>query len=567
MNTQRIFLPPDFQIVDWSGLEPYYLKLQEVALPDVPSFLSWLAQVSELESVVSEALAWRYIRMTCDTSNKDYENDYLFFVENIQPHIAPHEDALNKKIASSPFLDTLRTDKAFDLYFKHIEEAVLLYREENIPLQTKLQTLAQEYSAISGSLSIEWEGKELTLQQASALLKETDRDTREKAYLKIQEARHEKSSALNALFSEMVRLRHQLAQNAGEANFRDYAFRSMGRFDYAAEDCFAFHNAIEKVVVPLKKELHRKRKEKLGLSELRPWDTSVDPDQLPKLTPFGDGKDLLAKSILCFDKLDPYFSYCLKTMEEMNHLDLESRKGKAPGGYNYPLAETGVPFIFMNAASMHRDLETMVHEGGHAIHSFLTKDLSLNAFKHTPSEVAELASMSMELLSMEAWDVFYPDPKDQKRAIREQLEGIIFTLPWIATIDAFQHWLYLHPQHTEAERTAKWNELSDRFDSKEIDYSGLEMYKNNAWHAQLHLFEVPFYYIEYGFAQLGALGVWKNYCTSPSVALEQYKTALKAGYTKGIPEIYQLAGVAFDFSENYIQSLFSFLSAYLQKLE
>lgn len=567
MKSKRTFLPPDFQIIDWSGLEPYYLKILAIEPQNANAFVDWLSQISELESVVSEALAWRYIRMTCDTSNKDFENDYLFFVENIQPHIAPLEDAINRKIAASPFLHELRSEKAYDLYFKHIEEAVALYREENIPIQTKLQTLAQEYSAISGGLSIEWEEKELTLQQAGVLLKDTNRNIREAAYIKIQEARREKATEMNELFTEMVKLRHQLAQNAGIDNFRDYAFRSMGRFDYTAADCFAFHNAIEKVVVPLKKALHQNRKEKLGLSKLKPWDTSVDPDQLPKLTPFSDGKDLLNKSILCFDKLDPYFSYCLKTMDSMNHLDLESRKGKAPGGYNYPLAETGVPFIFMNAASMHRDVETMVHEGGHAIHSFLTKDLPLNAFKHTPSEVAELASMSMELLSMETWDEFYSNPADHKRAIREQLEGIIFTLPWIATIDAFQHWLYLNPQHTEAERTAKWNEISDRFDSKEIDYSGFEIYKNNAWHAQLHLFEVPFYYIEYGFAQLGALGVWKNYCESPTKALEQYKEALKAGYTKGIPEIYQIAGVAFDFSEKYIQSLFTFLQSYLQKID
>jgi len=275
---------------------------------------------------------------------------------------------------------------------------------------------------------------------------------------------------------------------------------------------------------------------------------------------------LLEKTIKAFERIDSYFADCLKTMKGMMHLDLESRKGKAPGGYNYPLAETGVPFIFMNAASMQRDLETMVHEGGHAIHSFLTRDLPLNAFKDTPSEVAELASMSMELLSMDVWDEFYPNKADQNRAIREQLEGIIFTLPWIATIDAFQHWLYLNPTHSEKERIKAWYEISNRFESGEIDFSDYEKYRDYAWHAQLHLFEVPFYYIEYGFAQLGALGVWKNYKTNPKDALEKYKTALKAGYTKGIPEIYELAGVKFDFSEKYIQELFMFLNKELEEV-
>lgn len=556
----RIFLPKDYKITHWEELQPYFKKLIDEDFHTKQEFEFWLKKVSELESAVSEDLAWRYIHMTCDTANKEYEKAYLDFVTNIQPQLAPYEDLLNKKLVASPYLQELeQSDKAYLLYFRQVKTAIELYREENIPIETKIQTLAQEYSAISGQMEVEWEGKKLTLQQAAAYLKDNNRNIREKVYRAIHEERYKNHERLDEIFSEMLSLRHQVAINAGFKNFRDYKFKALNRFDYSVNDCFDFHNAIEKVVVPLKKQLHQKRKEILNLEALRPWDTSVDPDNLPKLHPFEDGEDLLNKTIKGFGRIDSFFADCIATMRSMKHLDLESRKGKAPGGYNYPLAETGVPFIFMNAASLHRDVETMVHEGGHAIHSFLTRDLALEAFKETPSEVAELASMSMELLSMDVWDEFYPQPTDHKRAIREQLEGIIFTLPWIATIDAFQHWIYENPNHTKEERIVAWNRISDRFETGLIDYSGVEAYKNFSWHAQLHVFEIPFYYIEYGFAQLGAIGVWKNYKSNKTKGIENYKNALKAGYTRPIPEIYSLAGVQFGCSETYISDLFSFL--------
>ncbi|MCZ2130409.1 MAG: M3 family oligoendopeptidase [Bacteroidia bacterium] len=560
----RIFLPTDYKIENWEGLQPHYQKLLSEDFHTKAEFESWLKKVSELQSAVSEDLAWRYIHMTCDTANKTFEESYLEFVTNIQPHLAPFEDKLNKKLAESPYLQELeQSDKAYMLYFRQIKTAIELYREENIALNTKIQTLAQEYSAINGQMEVEWEGKKMTLQQAAAFLKDNNRDVREKVYTAIQEERYSKHEKLDDIFSEMISLRHQVALNAGFKNYRDYKFKELNRFDYTVKDCFDFHHAIEKVVVPLKKKLHKQRKEKLGLAVLKPWDTSVDADNKPKLHPFDDGEDLLNKTIAGFNRIDPFFSDCISTMKAMKHLDLESRKGKAPGGYNYPLAETGVPFIFMNAASLHRDVETMVHEGGHAIHSFLTRDLSLEVFKETPSEVAELASMSMELLSMEVWDEFYPNADDHKRAMREQLEGIIFTLPWIATVDAFQHWIYENPMHSKEERMAAWNKISDRFETGLIDYTGVEKFKKFTWHAQLHIFEIPFYYIEYGFAQLGAIGVWKNYKAEKNKGIEDYKTALKAGYTKPIPEIYALAGVEFGCSERYIQQLFEFVWAEL----
>ena len=379
---------------------------------------------------------------------------------------------------------------------------------------------------IVGSMTVEVDGKELTLQQASNFLKNPDRKIRENVFHKINEKRMAHANELDELFTKLVGLRHQVALNAGFENFRDYMFAAMGRFDYTPADCDAFHNAIQQEVIPLVKDFTAKRKMDLGVDSLKPWDMDVDTKNREALEPFTSGADLLDKTITCFKKVDDYFAWCIETMDNMERLDLESRKGKAPGGYNYPMAETNVPFIFMNAASSTRDVETMVHEGGHAVHSFLSKDLELSAFKNCPSEVAELASMSMELLSYDGQDAFYKNPNDLKRAKEEHLEGIIKILPWIATIDKFQHWIYTHPQHTTEERKTYWLQLSKDFGTGMVDWTGMENIQSNTWQKQLHLFEVPFYYIEYGMAQLGALAVWRNYLNNKSKALEQYKAAL-----------------------------------------
>jgi len=343
-------------------------------------------------------------------------------------------------------------------------------------------------------------------------------------------------------------------------------FTAMGRFDYEPEDCFAFHDSVAAEVTPILHDLSEKRKKALQVDPLRPWDKKVDISGKPPLKAFENGEELINKTIACFGKIDPYLGECLAVMKKMEHLDLESRKGKAPGGYNYPLSEIGVPFIFMNATSNLRDMVTIMHEGGHAVHSFLTRDLPLTNFKHTPSEVAELASMSMELISMDHWDLFFPDEDDLKRAKRAHLEQVIETLPWVATIDKFQHWIYENPGHDVPARIKAWNEIFGTFSDKVTDWSGLEEEKNYLWQKQLHLYEVPFYYIEYGFAQLGAIAVWKNYRENPEKGLQGYKNALRLGYTQSIPEIYQAAGIRFDFSRAYIHSLIAFVRSELDKI-
>jgi oligoendopeptidase F len=312
-------------------------------------------------------------------------------------------------------------------------------------------------------------------------------------------------------------------------------------------------------VLPLVNEIYKKKKEKLGLDVLRPWDLDAEPSGTLPLRPFKNGEELLQKSIECFTKLHPFFGDCLAKMKDLKHLDLESRKGKAPGGYNCPLAESGAPFIFMNAAGQMHDVTTMVHEGGHAIHSFLAHHLPLNGFKEYPMEIAEVASMAMELFSMDYWDSFFTDTADLQRAKEHQLERVITIFPWIAIIDKFQHWVYEHPTHSHAERTAAWESVLAEFQDDVIDYSGLEAYRSNAWQRQLHLYEVPFYYIEYGIAQLGAIGMWMQYKNDPKKAIQNYTNALSLGATKTLPELYQTAGLEFDFSPDKIKVLMDFV--------
>lgn len=567
MTAFRKWLPANLTINKWDDLKPYFDELLSFDPQSSDDFDNFLANLNELEAFVGEDVAWRYINMTRDTTDKVREEKYLNFVKNIQPKLAPYDDKLNKKINSSPFKNELTNNKAYFIYFREIEKSIELYREENILLNAELSELAQKFGSISGAMSVEHNGKELTLQQASLMLQENNRELRKEVYELIASRRHEDNKALNDLFDQLISKRNQVALNANFDNYRDYKFESLGRFDYGVQDCLNFHDAIEEVVIPLQKELTQERSDKLSISPLRPFDLAVDPDGNEPLRPFKNADELLDKSIECFNLIDPYFGNCLKIMKEESLLDLDSRKGKAPGGYNYPLAESGKPFIFMNASGSLRDLETMVHEGGHAIHSFLSHPLKLNAFKSTPAEVAELASMSMELISMDGWHLFFDNDEELKRAKISQLEGVISTLPWIATIDAFQHWLYTNPNHSKEERTKEWLKISKRFSSGLVDYSGYEKYKEASWQRQLHLFEVPFYYIEYGFAQLGAIALWKLYKENHKQGIEGYKSFMKLGYTKTIPEIYEAAGISFDFSPSYVKSLFDFVTAELNKLK
>jgi len=554
----RQYLPEDFRVSDWLTLEPFFQELQHRTITDAASLERWLLDRSELEAALSEDLAWRYIRMTCDTQDATHAEGFQFFVQEIEPQIAPYDHALNEKLLGSPFLGGLDPAR-YGVFLRSVRRASEIYREENIPLKTEISTKQQQYAATVGAMTVTLNGEELTLPRAADRLKNLNRAVREQAWRAVQERRLQDSQPLDALFTELVRLRHHVALNAGFANFRDYMFAALGRFDYTAEDCFDFHSAIGATVVGLISEFDRNRQQQLGLSSLRPWDLDVDPSGQPPLHPFQTGEELLERTIEVFQRLEPFLGDCLRTMRQMGHLDLESRKGKAPGGYNYPLDETGVPFIFMNATSSLRDVVTMLHEGGHAVHSFLTRRLPLGADKHPPSEVAELASMSMELMSMDHWDVFFDNPDELRRAKKIHLESVLETFPWVATIDKFQHWVYENPEHTETERHQRWTEIFQEFNQYEVNWAGLEKYRPTLWQKQLHLYEVPFYYIEYAMAQLGAIAVWRNFRQDPAAALAGYRRALSLGYTVPIGEVYAAAGIRFDFSTEYLQQLADFV--------
>ncbi len=562
---KRNFLPDNLVIDSWEKIASYFEDLKTRTINNVTELEKWLRDRSELEAILEEDMAWRYIKMNIDTTDEKLAESFNFFITEVEPKVAPYDNDFNLKLVNSPYVDELNKEK-YHIYIRGIKKQIEIFREENIPLNTKLQANAQKYGAISAKMTINYDGKELTLQQASNYLKNIDRAIREEVFNLSNKRRLEDEEQLNTLYTELIQLRNKVAQNAGFANYRDYMFAAMGRFDYKPQDCFDFHNAIAKEVVPVTNMFDQEKKQLLEVNTLKPWDTAVDPTGKAPLKPFEGGEELIDKSIQCFYKIRPFFGDCLEIMKQMKYVDLDSKKGKAPGGFNYPLHEIGVPFIYMNSVGSQRDLVTMVHEGGHAVHSFLSRDLELTGFKDAPSEVAELASMSMELLTMDYWDEFYTNPEELKRAKKEQLEKALETLPWVAAIDKFQHWVYENPTHTVEERYATWQNIMKEFGSNVVDWSGNENALAALWQKQLHLYEVPFYYIEYGMAQLGAIAVWRNYKQNPTKAIDQYIEALKLGYTKSIGEIYKAAGIEFNFTQAYVKELVDFIKEELGKI-
>ena len=558
---KRQFIDEDLNVKSWSQIERYFITLLDANNQSVDDLEQWMLHRSELEAVLEEELAWRYIKMNIDTTDETLSKAFQFWITEIVPKVAPYTHQLNLKVANSPLLDKLDQEK-YRIYLRGLHKSIDIFREENIPLFVKMETMQQEYGAIAAKMTVEIDGQQVTMQKAAQQLKDNDRSKRKEVYDKMCQRRAHDVKRLDDLFDALIAIRQEIAQNAGFDNFRDYKFAALGRFDYSPSDCFDFHQAIQEEIVPLVESFDLERKEKLQLDSYKPWDTAVDTDGRPPLKPFNDGADLIDKSIRCLERLKPYYGQCLSIMKAMKHLDLESKEGKAPGGFNYPLYEIGVPFIYMNAVGSQRDLVTMVHEGGHAIHSFLSRDLPLCEFKSTPSEVAELASMSMELLSMDAWDEFYSDDDELKRAKTEQMHKVLEGLPWIAAIDKFQHWIYT-TQHTADERREQWVSIMSQFGSSVVDWQGQEDALNNLWQKQLHLYEVPFYYIEYGMAQLGAIAMWRSFKQTGPSALDAYDKALKLGYTKSINEIYQTAGIEFCFTSGYVKELAGFIKSQL----
>lgn len=551
---QSPFVPVDLDAGAPERVETLVRALLDRAVHSAAELERWLEDRSELDAACSEAEAVRYIAMTCRTDDAGANAEYERFVRETLPHFRRWSHALDVRqnlLAGRIPLDPRR----YAVLQRDVSAEAALFREENIPLQTELAALGQEYEQILGAMTVEYEGQERTMSQMGAFLEDPDRAARERAWRAIAARRLRDKDRLEGLFDRMLPLRAAIARNAGLPNYLEHAFRSKRRFDYGPADCARFHASIERVVMPLVRELDERRRLALRLETVRPWDAAVDPEGAAPLRPFTDGHDLASKASEVFRRLDPRLGGLMEELTSGDALDLDSRKGKAPGGYQYMRDRSRAPFIFMNAAGLHRDVRTMVHEAGHAFHSQLTRAEPLVHYRHTVTEFAEVASMAMELLTMAHWDVFYPNPHDLRRARREQLEGVVFLLPWVATIDAFQAWIYTHEGHDPADRRAEWMRLHDAF-GRVVDWSGLDDECAYSWHRQPHLFTSPLYYVEYGIAQLGALQLWlRSLDEGPRAALDDYVRALSLGGTRTLPELFEAAGIRFDFGEGLLARL------------
>lgn len=565
-KNKRHFVSHNLDANSWAAIEPFYFQLENRSIEALSDLQQWLKDWSELETVVSENFRWLYVHTTLDTANEEARNALINVYQHIQPQLSVWDNKLSKKFIASPAIDKLDKN-LFHTTIRRIKKNLELFREENVALNSQQVMLQSKFGEITGAQSIHYNGQEITLQQAGVYQRSSDRTQREEVFNLINTRLQQDSDALDNLFTELITLRHKIATNAGYNNFIDYRFDELGRFDYTPADCLRFHEAAKEVIVPFLAEINEDKRQKLGLDVMRPWDMSAEPGGEAPLSPSTSSEDLLAKTIACFRELDPYFAERIEIMQEMKYLDLESRLNKSPGGYNMTMPEIGVPFIFMNSANSEHDLITMVHEGGHAIHTFLSHPLELYAFKEVTSETAEVASMSMELMTMDYWHIFYSKPEELKRAKQNHLKYILSLLSKTCLGDSFQFWLYTNPNHTVEERRQKWAELNHQFTGSNADWSGYETALATGYQRILHFYEVPFYYIEYAFAELGAIAVWKNFKHNPKKAVEDYKNALRLGYTAPIPVFYETAGAKFDFSKEYVAELVQLVQEELKKLD
>ena len=561
----RTFVPESVNWSEWNQIEPFFDKL-EARAAEAKTHVElerWLLDWSELNAAIDEEGSKRYIAMTCHTDSPEAEKAYLQFVEQIEPQLKPRQFKLAQIFIAHPIRPQLPKAR-YEVFDRDTNLHVELFRPENVPLETEEAMLSQQYQKLSGSLTVQFRGEEKTLVQMGRFLEEPDRAVRQESWELVTNRRLQEVEKIEDIFDQLVKIREQIAKNAGFKNYLEYAFRARGRFDYTPADCVKFHEAIEKEIMPVVRELQAERRSQLGLEKLRPWDLAVDPFNRPPLRPFEQVDGMVANTQKVFNQLDNSLAYGFQQMQDLRLLDLANRKGKAPGGYQSTLSEARLPFIFMNAVGVQRDVETILHEAGHAFHALATRDEDLHAYRGAPIEFCEVASMSMELLGNEFIENFYAAP-EAKRARRDHLEGIVKIFPWIATVDAFQHWIYSHPGHSRAERRAAWEQLMDRFGG-DVDWSGHEQARAHLWHRQLHIFLHPFYYVEYGIAQLGALQVWANSKRDKARALSDYKSALALGGSRPLPELFSAAGCRFEFNLSTMKPLVELVRTELAKL-
>ena len=551
------FVDDGFNPGDWDEIKPYVNKLLNRKISCSKCIEGIIRDVSELSEHISEKGALLYIAMTCDTESDEKRSSFLDFVENVRPKLSEFSDSLNRRLIEHEAVKNLPS--RYDLMIRSMKNDVDIFRKENIPLGVEQTKLVTESQTINGAMTVEFNGNEYTLPEMRRFLESNERAIREGAWKAVSDRRMQDEERLSEIFDELIVIRSKIARNAGFETYTDYMFRAMERFDYSKEDCLEFHDAIEAVCVPLMREINSQRVVSLDLDFLMPWDvnekTGVGPDlqERAPLKPFDNVGEMVEKLSTLFHNMSEDLGEKFDMLVEMDTLDLDTRKGKAPGGYQYYLQKSRVPFIFMNAAGLQGDLETMIHEAGHAFHSIYCSHLELIGERGYPIEFAEVASMSMELMTQEQWGEFY-DEEEANRAKMGHLEGVIFLLPWIATIDSFQHWIYSNPEHTREERARVWNSIRDRFGSN-MNWEEYTKFRDVSWQQQGHLFGVPFYYVEYGIAQLGALQLWRTQRKDPEKALSDYSNAMRLGNTKTLPELFTAADIKLGFDERHLSSL------------
>lgn len=537
----------------WPEFERYYLALLKRPLHEdvVGEFLKdW----TRLDELLDETFARLHVAITVNTADAEAEKRYHAFLETIYPASEEAEQKLKIKL-----LDSGLAPDGFELPLRKMRTETEIFREENLPLLIQEHKLSNEYDKIVGAQTVEWEGREVTVVQLRPHYQNVDRTVREKAWRAATLRQLEDGEAINRLWGELLGVRRELAANAGFADYRSFRWRQMFRFDYSPEDCFRFHEAIEKVAVPAAVRICEKRKEKLGLASLRPWDMDVDVLGRPPLKPFREVGELKAGASRVFHRLDPVLGEYFDIMVREGLLDLENRKNKAPGGYCTEFAAVRRPFIFMNAVGLHNDVQTLLHESGHSFHAFERNDLPYIHQRQVGMEFSEVASMGMELLAMPYLSReeggFY-STEDADRALVEHLESAVLFWPYMAIVDAFQHWIYENVRDAEdpSHCGAQWARLSERF-MPWIDWSGLEDVLQTGWHRKLHIHVAPLYYVEYGLAQLGAAQIWRNARQDPRAALQAYRKALSLGGTVSLPELFSAAGARFAFDSDILGSV------------
>jgi oligoendopeptidase F len=550
------FVPFDLDGTRFDAIEPYIRALLERPVKTREELEKWIIDRSELSAACSESKANLYITMTCDTEDKKASQAYLKYVEEVAPKLTPLFFELDKRLAQ--LADAIPLDpNRYAVLVRGARADVELYREENVPLETRLAVLSQQYDQLCGAMTIEFEGREQTLPQMARYQESTDRAVREAAWRAVTERRLSAAAEIDTIYDEMVALRTKVATNAGFETFVPYAYKSKHRFDYGPDECRAFHKACAQAVVPFVRSLERERASLLGVDPLRPWDLAVDVKGRQPLRPFRNGAELVARTRAAFERLDPRLADLFRQLGDGSEcrgardgacFDLDSRRGKAPGGYQYMRDRSRRPFIFMNAAGLQRDVETMVHEAGHAFHSMLCREEPLTEYRTAPIEFCEVASMAMELLSMPHWrGTVYEREEDFARACRQNIKSSLVLLPWTAQVDAFQHWVYENPGHTAAQRRQAWLDLDATF-GPDVSWEGLGDARANLWHRQLHIFGLPFYYIEYGIARLGALRLWLVALEEgEKKAIDLYTKALSLGGARPLPELFEACGLDFDF--------------------